>query len=190
MVYKTGFPPWGKHPDLFPAAVPPRIPFLPSFPITAAGFSAYQKHPNVDVSVTTVSHGSTATADLHTKNPQRSFWAMRHISGDKHQRGQPLARTKVATEHSCPPAAMICTYCFITAFRSHPATHHRGKILLSIHKTSGSSPPHHTYLFLIARQGLPPPPHRKPALYFAESFIQLEISPLRYYQICTKLSCP
>lgn len=89
---------------------------------------------------------------------------------------QPLTNAKIHIEYSCPPAVMICTYCFIAAFRSYTITHHYGKI----------------YSPLVIRQFIQksPPPHRKPALYFAESFLQLEMSLLQYYQICKKLSCP
>lgn len=185
MVYKKGFPPWGKRPDLFPATVPPRIPFWPSFPITPVGLSAYQKHSNLDVSITTIRHGSTRTSRSFHQVPTAKF-----LINLTHHRiwtpaWQPLTHTKVPTEHSCRSAAVFGNSCFIAAFRSHPTADHCGKILNS----SGSSPSHHTHLFLIACQGLPPPHHWKPALHFEESF-QLETPPLQSYQICTNQAVP
>lgn len=104
---------------------------------------------------------------------------------------QPLTNAKIHIEYSCPPAVMICTYCFIAAFRSYTITHHYGKIYspLVIRQFIQKFPAQ-PLTSLITCKEQSPPPHRKPALYFAESFLQLEISPLQYYQICKKLSCP
>lgn len=109
MVYKKGFPPWGKRPHLFPATVPPRIPFWPSFPITPVGLSAYQKHSNLDVSITPIRHGSTRTSRSFHQVPTVKF-----LINLTHHRiwtpaWQPLTHTKVPTEHSCTSAGVFVT---------------------------------------------------------------------------------